>query len=309
MKTLYIFLLMTACYKNSSVPMLAKTRTVVFVKQSNNKNHLWLMDLDSAGKGSNARRLTADSEAENYPSWSPDSRHIIYQRDMNGSAIYMIDLEQKHPIRLSPTPGFDVTPSWSPDGKKIIFSRLDGPMAPGQIPKTEIHVMNADGSGDHIILPKTVFSVEPRWSANNEIVFMSDMNGGQHIFTMKTDGTALKQLTTLGNNGDPSWSPNGQQIAFGSNREGNGKLNIFIMNRDGSNTIQLTHFESPDEAGDTNWSPDGKKIIFEYDINGHLQSDPNAYAEVWTINTDGSHSGTTSQPCNSVGCAPRWKPE
>jgi hypothetical protein len=38
------------------------------------------------------------------------------------------------------------------------------------------------------------------------------------------------------------------------------------------------------EAGDTNWSSDGTKITFEYDINGMRQSDPNAYAEVWTMN-------------------------
>jgi Tol biopolymer transport system component len=137
---------------------------------------------------------------------------------------------------------------------------------------------------------------------------MSRMNGGQQIFSMNTDGTHIRQLTSEGDNGDPVWSPDGAQISFGSDREGNGKLNIFIMNADGSNTRQLTHFQSPIESGDTNWSSDGKKIIFEYDINGKLQSDPDAYAEVWTMNADGSGQTSTKQPCSDVGCAPRWQP-
>ena len=96
------------------------------------------------------------------------------------------------------------------------------------------------------------------------------------------------------------WSPDGTRITFGSDREGGNKLNIFAMNADGSQQEQLTHFEAPDEAGDTNWSSDGKKIAFEFDIDGMKQSNPNAYAEVWTMNPDGSgehnrQRGTTDE--------------
>ena len=267
------------------------------------------MDLDSRGTGYHSRRLTVDPEAENYPSWSPDGKRLAYQRDYNGSAIYIIDADGKNQFRLSPTPGFDATPSWSPDGKQIIYTRVTAFMVAGQVPTTEIHVINADGSGDYIILPGTHFSVEPRWSVNNQVVFMSLMNGSQQIFTMDADGTHIKQLSSEGSNGDPAWSPDGRFISFGSNREGNGKLNIFVMNADGSHVIQLTHFLFPVESGDTNWSSDNKQIVFEYDINGHLQSDPDAHAEVWTMNADGTGQQSTLQRCSDVGCAPRWQPE
>ena len=78
---------------------------------------------------------------------------------------------------------------------------------------------------------------------------------------------------------------------------------------DGSQQVPLTHFDVPYEAGDTNWSSDGKKIAFEYDINGMRQSDPNAYAEVWTMNLDGSAETSTKVQCSGVGCAPRWQPK
>ena len=80
------------------------------------------------------------------------------------------------------------------------------------------------------------------------------------------------------------------------------------MNADGSDTRQITHFDLPYESGDTSWSPDGVKIAFEWDISGKKQSDPNAYAEVWTINADGSNSSSTLQRCSGVGCAPGWRP-
>jgi Tol biopolymer transport system component len=248
-------------------------------------------------------------EAENYPSWSPDGTRLVYARDFNGSAIYTIDADGTNEQRLSPTPGMDVTPSWSADGSQIVYARLYAAPAPNAPPMTDIRVMNADGTGDHAILSSTLFSVEPRWSVNGQVVFMSLLGGSDlEVFEMKSDGTNVRQLTTLGTNGDPVWSPDGTRITFGSDREGGGKLNVFAMNADGSQQEQLTHFNVPDEAGDTNWSSDGKKIAFEYDIDGMQQSNPGAYAEVWTMNPDGSGETATGVPCSDVGCAPRWQP-
>jgi Tol biopolymer transport system component len=285
------------------------TGTIAFVRRQNSINHIYLMEVDASGAGSNPTRLTNDDEAENYPSWSPDGKRLLYQRDFNGAAIYVINADGTGEQRLSPTPGFDAVPSWSPDGTKIIYARVLAAPQPGMPPLTDIRVMNADGTGDHAILANTLFSVEPRWSVNNQVVFMSLMNGSAfEIYVMNLDGIDLRQLTNAGNNGDPVWSPDGTRITFGSDREGGNKLNIFVMNADGSQQEQLTHFDVPYEAGDTNWSSDGKKIAFEYDINGMKQSDPNAYAEVWTMNPDGSGETSTGVQCSGVGCAPRWQP-
>jgi Tol biopolymer transport system component len=132
--------------------------------------------------------------------------------------------------------------------------------------------------------------------------------GNLEIYLQNIDGTGLTQLTSAGNNGDPVWSPDGSRIMFGSDRQGGNKLNIFEMNADGSQQAALTQFDVPYEAGDTNWSSDGRKIAFEWDINGMKQSDPDAYAEVWTMNPDGSGEISTGVECSGVGCAPRWRP-
>jgi Tol biopolymer transport system component len=284
-------------------------RRIAFVRRQNSVNHIYLMDADASGAGAHLARLTNDAEPENYPSWSPDGTRLAYQRDLNGSAIYVIGADGTGQLRLSPAPGFDVTPSWSPDGSQIVYARLLAVPQPNQPPMTDIRVMNADGTGDHAILANTLFSVEPRWSVNNQLVFMSLMSGGDlQVYVMNIDGGSLRELTSAGNNGDPVWSPDGTRITFGSDREGGNKLNIFAMNADGGQQGQLTHFDVPYEAGDANWSSDARKITFQYDINGAKQSDPNAYAEVWTMNPDGTGQTSTGVQCSDVGCAPRWQP-
>jgi Tol biopolymer transport system component len=314
MRRLAIILALAACAPLNaqsvcgSAPAAAR---MAFVRQQNSVNYIFLMDVDASGVGANPYRLTSDAEAENYPSWSPDGKRLAYQRAFNGSAIYVIDADGTARQRLSPSPGFDVTPSWSPDGIQIVYARLHQAPQPNMPPLTDIRVMNVDGTGDRAILANTLFSVEPRWSVNNQVVFMSLMNGSGNleIYAMNADGTGLRQLTSGANNADPVWSPDGTRITFGSDREGGNKLNIFAMNADGSELDQLTHFDVPYEAGDTNWSSDGKKIAFEYDINGMKQSDRNAYAEVWTMNPDGSGETSTGVQCSGVGCAPRWQPQ
>jgi Tol biopolymer transport system component len=268
------------------------------------------MNMDVLGVGSSPSRLTGDAEAENYPSWSPDGKRLAYQRDFDGSGIYVINVDGTGQRRLSPTPGFDVTPSWSPNGTQLVYARLYSAPQANHPPLTDIRVMNADGTGDHAILASTVFSVEPRWSVNDQIVFMSLMNGSDlDIYVMNVDGSRVTRITDGANNADPVWSPDGTRITFGSDREGGNKLNIFAMNADGSGLEQLTHFDVPYEAGDTNWRSDGGKLSFEYDIGGMKQSDPNAYAEVWIMNPDGSGAGATGVQCSDVGCAPRWQPQ
>ena len=80
------------------------------------------------------------------------------------------------------------------------------------------------------------------------------------------------------------------------------------MDPDGSNVVQLTHFDVPYEAGDTSWSSDDTKVAFEWDVNGMKQSDPDAVAEVWIVEADGTGAATTTVSCSDVDCSPRLQP-
>ena len=62
----------------------------------------------------------------------------------------------------------------------------------------------------------------------------------------------------------PVWSPDGKQIAFTSNRNGN--YDIYVMNSDGSNVRQITRNKERDDY--PAWHPNGKQILYVSERNG-----------------------------------------
>ena len=81
----------------------------------------------------------------------------------------------------------------------------------------------------------------------------------------------------------PNWSPDGSKIVFNSNRDG--KYEIYIMDRNGSNLKQLTDNPIGNSQFSPNtyplFSPDGSKIAFSSDRNGN--------EEIYIMNIDGSN--------------------
>jgi Tol biopolymer transport system component len=113
--------------------------------------------------------------------------------------------------------------------------------------------------------------------AQERIAYNAFTSGNSDIWSMKTDGSDPKQLTTnTASDGDPSFSPDGSKIAFVSVRDGNPE--IYVMNADGTNQKRLTSNTVIDQ--DPSWSPDGSKIIFV--------SFRDTSADVFTMNPDGS---------------------
>ena len=79
------------------------------------------------------------------------------------------------------------------------------------------------------------------------------------VFVAESDGSNQRNLTNHpAFDGWPSWSPDGSQIVFASNRRAN--YQIFVMNADGSNVRLVANTEG--RATEPRWSPDGKSIYF-----------------------------------------------
>lgn len=115
-----------------------------------------------------------------------------------------------------------------------------------------------------------------------------------------------------GNRNDmPVWSPDGNQIAFDSDRGGN--TDIYIMNSDGSDVTQLTRdpfaqlYFTP-SAGDSTpaWSPDGNQIAFSSGSNNQMLTYINH--DIYVMDLNGSHvQRLTNDAADEV--APRWSPD
>ncbi len=118
--------------------------------------------------------------------------------------------------------------------------------------------------------------VEP---AKNKIVFTSNQRvdgqpSGTHLFLMNPDGSDQK-FVRIGSPkklspSSPTWSPDGRKIAF-SGATGCYDAQIYIMNNDGSDVIQITNFPVSDYCRGNiwvRWSPNGEKILFVDNLEG-----------------------------------------
>jgi Tol biopolymer transport system component len=138
----------------------------------------------------------------------------------------------------------------------------------------------------------------PSWSPDGQnIVFQSNRDGNQEIYTMSADGSNPTRLTkNTDRDGMPSWSPDGSRIIFSSNRDGNWE--VYVMNSDGSEQMRLSVIQTYD--GMPSWSPDGTQIVFVSERDGN--------AEIYTMNADGSSPARlTDHPARDS--SPSWSPD
>lgn len=116
------------------------------------------------------------------------------------------------------------------------------------------------------------------------VAFHSQRDGNYEIYVMNPDGTGQTRITNdPATDQYPDISPNGQHIAFISNRttadNPTGDAEVFVMNADGSEVTQLT-FDTAVEAW-PRWSPNGHTIAFHSNVDGDY--------EIYTIESDGSN--------------------
>ena len=134
-------------------------------------------------------------------------------------------------------------------------------------------------------------------SQEERIVFSSNRYGNYDVFSMKVDGSDLKQLTTnKARDAWPKWSPDGTAVIFCSERLG--KNQIFIMDADGKNQRNLSN-NSFNEL-DPVISPDGKYIAFTTKATGTYQ--------LHVMNIDGTGRKRLTNSGQFCG-RPDWSPD
>jgi Tol biopolymer transport system component len=124
---------------------------------------------------------------------------------------------------------------------------------------------------------------------NGRIAYVSEVNGGNELFSIKADGTDAQRLTwTFAAEGSPTWSPEGSRIAYQNDGD------IWLTNADGSDQHRLTDGTGPE------WSPDGAQIAF-----ARVDFVSGAW-NLWVINLDGSGLRRVS---SAFATEPAWSPD
>jgi TolB protein len=220
--------------------------------------------------GTGATLLVNDfNDGTGEPAWSPDGRRLAFvsrRHQLYGSpgdlAVYVMNADGSGLARLTNSPAPDEWPAWSPDGTKIAFNRFT--------------CMNPDCT----------------------------QQGYRAVYTVNVDGTGLTRLTDpvgVGNDGRPTWSPDGKRIAFVRSTDSTGS-DVYVMNANGSNLVRLTdgHYAVATPA----WSPDGSRIAY----GRAPYSTGNPDLDIYIMNADGSNvRQVTSGP--SADFFPSWSPD
>jgi TolB protein len=94
--------------------------------------------------------------------------------------------------------------------------------------------------------------------------------------TMESNGNNINNIPRI-EGWDPTWSPDGKQILFASNR--NGPVQLFVVREDGRNLRQVSNL--PAMRGRSDWSPDGQYIV--------TYSGEAWHRELFIMNADGSN--------------------
>jgi Iap family predicted aminopeptidase len=175
---------------------------------------------------------------------------IVFTSTRDGDIdLYRMDSDGKNVRRLSDTPGYDGGAFFNADCSKIVWraSRPKGKdldefrslLAQGLVrpTKLELYVANADGSDARQITYLDSASFAPYWHPSQRRILFSSNHGAASprefdMWAVDVSGTRLERVTAApGFDGFPMFSPDGQWLAFSSNRatpEGRHDTNLFV---------------------------------------------------------------------------------
>jgi TolB protein len=245
----------------------------------------------------NIRQLTFEGEnAEAY--LSPDDKYITFQahgvKPQTCDQIYMMSLDGSRTRRISQGYGRTTCSYFYPHGDTILYASTHAFYGAGCPPEADMShgyvwplysgydIYLADTTGKplaRLTSDSLYYDAEATVSPKDDrMVFTSTRGGDIDLFSMKLDGTNIKQLTNeTGYDGGAFYSPDGKEIVYrAAHPQGDElkeykellakglvkphQLELYVMNADGSNKRQVTHLNGASFA--PFFHPDGKHIIF-----------------------------------------------
>jgi TolB protein len=210
------------------------------------------------------------------PQWSPDSLQMVFgvgqfsafldfaigakkpaDRVNGGAQVGVVNADGSGYRVITAGPNNNAFPSFGPDGKHIVY-RTAGPEGEG------LRIMNLEDQAVSVLTKE--YDNFPVWSPRGDLIaFVRQTGGNFEVFTVRPDGSNVRQLTDVrGNEAHLAWSPDGEQILFCSTRMGfkdealytgapQPYGEIFVMRKDGSDVRQLT--DNQWEEGGPAWQP------------------------------------------------------
>lgn len=235
-----------------------------------------------------------------YPSFAqaPATAKIAFMTARNKNRdIYLINPDGSGMERITRHPGMDVGPRWSPTGEQILFhsdrdrTRLSW----------DLYLMDADGSDVRRIFAKSKDRRSGAWAPDGKrIAYTRWEQGVSYIYIAPIDGKKEERVV-IGS--QPSWSPDGREIAFieGAPRD---PKRISLLNVQTGKHKFFFPPKAPDWVRHVAWSPRGDAFAFSWSKNpGDIDAET-----IYVVNRDGT--GVRQVLGAGVGRAvePSWSP-
>ncbi len=209
-------------------------------------------------------------------SFSPNGENLVFVSKSKGEdALNFLKLKNRK-IYLRKKFGLKsiISPAWSPDGKDVVFTALSGPAR-------DLFMIDFETDSLIQLTGDRYDDIDVAWFPDNRrIIFSSDRphpDNHQPIDTTMLDygrynlqimdlesGKITPLLAGAGQNTEPAVSPDGERIAFVSNR--NGTDNIYIYYVDSARVMAITNALS--NAKSPTWSSDGCNIAYSTFFKG-----------------------------------------
>jgi len=212
-------------------------------------------------------QLTNEHGTEFFPSLAPDGRSFVYATKQNGNFdLFVQRVGGKNTTPLTPnTPSDEIEPAFSPNGERIAFRSTREPAG--------VYVMEAGGENVRLVVAGCH---HPSWSPDGREIVCSTAGYDEPTIRnivpsalwVANVETGEKRFLCENDAMQPSWSPNGNRIAFWFMPPNAGRSDIATISRTGGAIEVVTK----DASTNWNpvWSPDGKFLYFASDRSGNM---------------------------------------
>ena len=248
---------------------VAYTIETADLKEDKSKERIWMIST----AGGEAIPLTAESASSSHPRWSPDGKYLAFlsERNEGKTQVWVLNRAGGEAQQLTDTIQAVNDFVWSPSGDRLVLVLRDpspDELEAAKHKSEKPHESDSADTDDEKPKPKPrPWVIDRPHFKEDEIGYLDRRR--THLYVFRLADHAVTQITS-GDYDDsaPAWSPDGQSIAFVSNRSAEPDLNfndniwvVSASNTDqGKNLTRVT--TNPGTDGSPAWSPDGQSIAF-----------------------------------------------